>query len=398
MSITALVRTNIACYKRCYWFIVIDLILTKQFIDRFYSIKLKSLIVSNQVKMLKVQILYAVALCFLFIDAGDCADKKDGLFEKLNADKGFTIFKDSATGTLVFDAVQKTKNFFDGTKMETDIIQFLASIPLFQGDVLVLAFDAITLDAKSDITTVNGYVENFEVKITDSFEVIKRGISDCVNVIKSFVNNNTISAMKALEKIVNSIFGKLDSIIERFTKPEYLLHLIPQTVIPIKFLVSTLAGVVIKIDEALGLHYKDITCEFTINVKDHFQAFLMERFKLVKMTYHYEADKDSRCSVEQKVLNAPFDNECPSYDRNKGKCKRSDKDYYDEKDELGDTGRELVKDLLVSKDDYYYGKHGLCSHYYLCRLRDILKQAFNEIHELINQRSGKECPLEKPIG
>lgn len=272
--------------------------------------------------------------------------------------------------------MQKIKDFFKGSKTSSDILNFLPTIALFQGDAFMLAFEAIIQTTESDSVSKTQEIN----VLTDNFSGIANVVSQCVEFIKSSTNNNAATPEQTLTEIVNLIFDSFNVIHSIFNSPANLLHLIPQTIMPIKFLSSTLSAVAIKINEHLG-SIKD-SCQIAINVKDHFQPFLLERFKLIKMTYNFEPHKWTKCSIEQRILDASFDSECPSNYLTDRKCKVSKEDYYDLKDELSETGKELKKDLFLSKDDFYYGKpHSSCAHYYLCRVRDKVKQAFKVIHE-----------------
>lgn len=354
--------------------------------------------------MQKLQILCAVALFLLFIGAchggNDGAPSESNFIEKMDSDPFFTVFTDQTLESKIFELVNNITEFFEAHKRPAEIAAFLAVNAFIYSEELTAAYEMIVTFSKSK--SILEYVEEIIFGagkiITDALQLVKVGFSTCLNTIKTaFTNplNMGEVAIDGLESMVDVVYKQLVDIIEKVADRQLYLHLVPESKIIIKFLLSIVSAFIIKIIESLDLKKYD-TCKIKINLEGHFQTYVMERYKRIEVHYiNFESKNWHKCSVEQGIFDLKFNENCPDYDKKRPKC-------------IGGIctpklraykRNVTIEDKFVNNCYYSrWGKPRDCLYYYLCRVRDNMKIAFERFQKLTHLKTDNCGIIKKSKG
>lgn len=357
--------------------------------------------------MLKVQVLYALALFSLSIVSCDLRDDESKFVHGLDADLGFTLFKNDSLQDQFFQTVKRIKDFYEEHATAVQTIIFLATIPIiYEEEIsisLMLAADAI--EEKGLIEGLRGIIEEVWNQILGILRGLVTALKNVGNLIKHASEHRFLGdtpeeietlARDTLVQMVDGVFSQLVNIIDTLGKKE--LKIIAEKFLSYKVVVGVISGLIMKIIDVLGTKH-DI-CKIRVNIKDDAQAFLLERFKDIRMDLGGDQNAYKTCYQEQRVFGIPPNVTCPDYNKENDPCtRRRNSTYSSSVVRTTANGKEILKDLFNSSTYFYIGDKDKCIYYYLCRVRENLQKAVMMVHNVANLQTDSKCsPGEKPQG
>lgn len=372
----------------------------KVFSSKVSHFEVREFLVKLRPTSMEVKVTCHIALIFAII--GLCHCESDEILTETHAssvhsdDPSFTPFRNTTFTILFYDTSRQIKEFSVMDKKPNDVCKFLASLQYIWADEILLGYDAIVAFIWND--SLSYIIEEDRFIVKSALDFIREKLVSIVKDVKTLKSEYETdeAAKEALERMANTSYYNLYSIIEKITDINTMFHLIPEGALTIKILISPLSAALVRVID--HLHFPDAidkSCRLKIHVRNDFHPYLMNRFKFIDVEEKIDRYKsEAKYSREERVLDLPFFRDPRDFNIDNLGCSingNSEIEYSQLKSEIEETNNVLIRDNFVSTAKFYGDQSMDCVLDYLWLVRYHLKETLKGVRELMKYRTTVSC-------